>query len=176
MPRRSAARRYRPGGRGSLHDAANDRSAGISGNDAAAHVIERRLERAHAPGVASEWSRIASTRTSIPWETGARRTPAREHARHQERRCARVERRVLPGGTFLAGAPLLTGAAVPHSGGRCTGRHRDDDGETFGTFAGQLVLIGVCVVVASALWGMVVLSRPAHAERLLRVARREVTA
>ena len=44
----------------------------------------------------------------------------------------------------------------------------------FGTLAGQIVLIGVCCIVAAALWGMVVLSRPARAERLLRVGRPEV--
>jgi tight adherence protein B len=43
--------------------------------------------------------------------------------------------------------------------------------EPFGTFAGQLVLVGVCGIVAAAVWGMVVLSRPARAERLLRVDR-----
>jgi hypothetical protein len=43
--------------------------------------------------------------------------------------------------------------------------------EPFGTFAGQLVLVGVCGVVAAAVWGMIVLSRPAHSERLLRVGR-----
>jgi len=48
--------------------------------------------------------------------------------------------------------------------------------EPFGTFTGQLVLLGVCAVVAAALWGMVVLSRPAHGERLLRVGRPEVPA
>jgi len=45
----------------------------------------------------------------------------------------------------------------------------------FGTFTGQLVLVGVCCVVASALWGMVVLSRPARAERLLRVGGAEAS-
>ena len=39
----------------------------------------------------------------------------------------------------------------------------------FGSAAGQLVLLGVCGLVAGALWGMVVLSRPARAPRLLRV-------
>lgn len=39
----------------------------------------------------------------------------------------------------------------------------------FGTFVGQLVLIGVCGIVAGAVWAMIVLSRPAHSERLLRV-------
>lgn len=39
----------------------------------------------------------------------------------------------------------------------------------FGTFTGQLVLVAVCGIVAAALWGMVVLSRPARSERLLRV-------
>lgn len=38
----------------------------------------------------------------------------------------------------------------------------------FGTFTGQLVLIAVCAIVAGAGWGMVVLSRPARATRLLR--------
>jgi hypothetical protein len=48
--------------------------------------------------------------------------------------------------------------------------------QPFGTFTGQLVLIGVCAVVAGALWGMVVLSQPARGERLLRVGRPEVSA
>jgi hypothetical protein len=39
----------------------------------------------------------------------------------------------------------------------------------FGTATGQVVLLGVCGLVAAALWAMVVLSRPARAERLLRV-------
>jgi tight adherence protein B len=42
--------------------------------------------------------------------------------------------------------------------------------EPFGTVAGQLVLVAVCLVVAAAVWAMVVLSRPAQSERLLRVA------
>ena len=42
--------------------------------------------------------------------------------------------------------------------------------EPFGTLTGQLVLIGVCLIVASSVWAMVVLSRPARSERLLRVA------
>jgi Flp pilus assembly protein TadB len=47
--------------------------------------------------------------------------------------------------------------------------------EPFGTVAGQVVLLGVCGLVAAALWGMAVLSRPARAERLLRVGRPGVT-
>ena len=43
--------------------------------------------------------------------------------------------------------------------------------EPFGTIAGQVVLLAVCGLVAAALWGMAVLSRPARAERLLRVGR-----
>ncbi len=43
--------------------------------------------------------------------------------------------------------------------------------EPFGTLTGQLVLAGVCGVVAVSVWSMVVLSRPAHSERLLRVGR-----
>ena len=39
----------------------------------------------------------------------------------------------------------------------------------FGTVTGQLVLLGVCALIAGALWGMVVLSRPARAQRLLKV-------
>ena len=39
----------------------------------------------------------------------------------------------------------------------------------FGAPTGQVVLLGVCGLVAAALWAMVVLSRPARAERLLRV-------
>jgi tight adherence protein B len=39
----------------------------------------------------------------------------------------------------------------------------------FGTVTGQFVLAGVCVVVAAALWSLVVLSRPARSARLLRV-------
>jgi tight adherence protein B len=46
----------------------------------------------------------------------------------------------------------------------------------FGTAAGQVVLMGVGAIVAAALWGMVVLSRPARAERLLRVGRPEAAA
>ena len=42
--------------------------------------------------------------------------------------------------------------------------------EPFGTFTGQLVLAGVCVIVAASVWAMIVLSRPARSERLLRVA------
>jgi hypothetical protein len=42
--------------------------------------------------------------------------------------------------------------------------------QPFGTLAGQLVLAGVGLVVASSVWAMVVLSRPARSERLLRVA------
>ena len=41
----------------------------------------------------------------------------------------------------------------------------------FGTVAGQVVLLAACGLVAAALWGMAVLSRPVRAERLLRVAR-----
>lgn len=43
--------------------------------------------------------------------------------------------------------------------------------QPFGTVTGQLVLVGVCSIIAAALWGMVVLSRPARSERLLRVGR-----
>ncbi len=43
--------------------------------------------------------------------------------------------------------------------------------EPFGTMTGQIVLAGVCLVVAGAVWSMVALSRPARAERLLRVGR-----
>lgn len=41
--------------------------------------------------------------------------------------------------------------------------------EPFGTLTGQLVLAVVCLILAAAIWGMIVLSRPARAERLLRV-------
>jgi hypothetical protein len=41
--------------------------------------------------------------------------------------------------------------------------------EPFGTFAGQVVLAGVCLIVAASVWAMIVLSRPARSERLLRV-------
>ena len=41
----------------------------------------------------------------------------------------------------------------------------------FGTFTGQIVLAGVFGVIAVSVWSMVVLSRPARAERLLRVGR-----
>lgn len=41
--------------------------------------------------------------------------------------------------------------------------------EPFGTLTGQLVLAVVCGIIAAAVWGMIVLSRPARAERLLRV-------
>jgi tight adherence protein B len=41
--------------------------------------------------------------------------------------------------------------------------------EPFGTPTGQLVLLAVCAIVAGSVWAMVVLSRPARAERLLRV-------
>jgi Flp pilus assembly protein TadB len=41
----------------------------------------------------------------------------------------------------------------------------------FGTATGQLVLVGVGALAGSAVWAMVVLSRPARAERLLRVER-----
>jgi tight adherence protein B len=41
----------------------------------------------------------------------------------------------------------------------------------FGSVAGQLVLAGVLLVVAAAVWAMVALSRPARSERLLRVGR-----
>jgi tight adherence protein B len=44
----------------------------------------------------------------------------------------------------------------------------------FGTFVGQVVLAAVCCIIAAALWGMVVLSRPARSDRLLRVGRHEV--
>ena len=39
----------------------------------------------------------------------------------------------------------------------------------FGTFAGQLVLAAVAAIVGGSIWAMVVLSRPARSERLLRV-------
>lgn len=39
----------------------------------------------------------------------------------------------------------------------------------FGTFVGQLVLAAVATVVGGSIWAMVVLSRPARSERLLRV-------
>jgi len=39
----------------------------------------------------------------------------------------------------------------------------------FGTFVGQLVLAGIASVVGGSVWAMVVLSRPARSERLLRV-------
>ncbi len=42
--------------------------------------------------------------------------------------------------------------------------------EPFGTLTGQLVLAAVCVIVAGSVWAMVVLSRPARSERLLRVS------
>jgi tight adherence protein B len=41
----------------------------------------------------------------------------------------------------------------------------------FGTATGQLVLAGVGALVGAAVWAMIVLSRPARAERLLRVDR-----
>jgi len=44
----------------------------------------------------------------------------------------------------------------------------------FGSVTGQLVLVGVGALVAAAVWAMVVLSRPARAERLLRVERPRV--
>ena len=44
----------------------------------------------------------------------------------------------------------------------------------FGTFVGQLVLLGVCAIVAGSVWAMVVLSRPARSERLLRVGKAAV--
>lgn len=44
----------------------------------------------------------------------------------------------------------------------------------FGTLTGQLVLVGVCGIVAAAVWGMIVLSRPARSERLLRVGQPRV--
>ena len=46
--------------------------------------------------------------------------------------------------------------------------------EPFGTVTGQLVLVGVGAIIAAALWGMVVLSRPARSERLLRVGRQRM--
>jgi tight adherence protein B len=42
--------------------------------------------------------------------------------------------------------------------------------EPFGTVTGQLVLAGVCGIVAASVWAMIVLSRPARSERLLRVS------
>jgi tight adherence protein B len=39
----------------------------------------------------------------------------------------------------------------------------------FGSVTGQLVLLGVCAIIAASLWTMIVLSRPARSERLLRV-------
>jgi hypothetical protein len=42
--------------------------------------------------------------------------------------------------------------------------------EPFGTVTGLLVLAGVCGIVAASVWGIIVLSRPARAERLLRVS------
>ena len=42
--------------------------------------------------------------------------------------------------------------------------------DPFGTFVGQLVLTAVAGIVAAAVWGMVVLSRPAVPARLLKVA------
>ena len=42
--------------------------------------------------------------------------------------------------------------------------------DPFGTFVGQLVLTAVAVIVAAAVWGMIVLSRPAVPARLLKVA------
>ena len=44
--------------------------------------------------------------------------------------------------------------------------------DPFGTFVGQLVLTAVAVIVAAAVWGMIVLSRPAVPARLLKVALR----
>jgi tight adherence protein B len=44
--------------------------------------------------------------------------------------------------------------------------------DPFGTFVGQLVLTAVAVIVAAAVWGMIVLSRPAVPARLLKVAAR----
>lgn len=40
----------------------------------------------------------------------------------------------------------------------------------FGTFAGQLVLAAVAAVVGASVWAIIVLSRPARAARLLKVA------
>ncbi len=44
----------------------------------------------------------------------------------------------------------------------------------FGTFVGQLVLAAVATVVGGSIWAMVVLSRPARSERLLRVGAQPV--
>jgi tight adherence protein B len=41
----------------------------------------------------------------------------------------------------------------------------------FGTITGQLVLAGVCAIAAGAVWSLIVLSRPARSDRLLRVGR-----
>jgi hypothetical protein len=42
--------------------------------------------------------------------------------------------------------------------------------EPFGSFAGQVVLLGVGGLIGASIWAMIVLSRPAHSERLLQVA------
>lgn len=42
--------------------------------------------------------------------------------------------------------------------------------EPFGSFAGQVVLLAVAGLIGASIWAMIVLSRPAHSERLLRVA------
>ncbi|MET0323949.1 MAG: type II secretion system F family protein [Ilumatobacteraceae bacterium] len=41
--------------------------------------------------------------------------------------------------------------------------------EPFGSVTGQIVLVGVAGLIGASIWAMIVLSRPAHAERLLRV-------
>ena len=41
--------------------------------------------------------------------------------------------------------------------------------EPFGSFAGQVVLLAVAGLIGASIWAMIVLSRPAHSERLLRV-------
>ena len=47
--------------------------------------------------------------------------------------------------------------------------------EPFGTAVGQLVLAAVVALVGVSIWAMVVLSRPVHARRLLRIGRAQVT-
>jgi hypothetical protein len=41
--------------------------------------------------------------------------------------------------------------------------------EPFGSITGQVVLVGVAGLIGASIWAMIVLSRPAHSERLLRV-------
>jgi len=48
--------------------------------------------------------------------------------------------------------------------------------EPFGTLVGQLVLVAITSLVAVSIWVMIALSRPAHADRLLRVDTDDVRA